>query len=298
MNPIISVVIPTYNRAHLLSQLLESLYEQTISKEQYEIILINDGSKDNTEEVAFQFQNKASNFRYLQQQNQGPAAARNLGVSFARGEYIAFTDDDCIVHNDWLFNILNAFKKNIIGVQGRTYTDREKTSALTHQIDNENGSNAVPTCNAAFKKSTIEQIKGFDESFPYPHNEDADFAWRISEFGEIAFDTNVLVYHPPRLEKFSKLKRRMKIMESEFLLYYKSKKNYQHNRNKTPWHTIYKEVFIKHLIIKFILCIKLINRPYYMLQCMALIGYWWFSLIILFPKFWRANYYHKSTFSS
>lgn len=91
--PAISVIIPTFNHGGLVLQTLESVFAQTLSD--YEVIVVNDGSPDNTAEVLAPLV-RAGRIIYIEQPNSGQAAARNRGFAEAKGEYIAFLDDD-----DW-----------------------------------------------------------------------------------------------------------------------------------------------------------------------------------------------------
>jgi glycosyltransferase involved in cell wall biosynthesis len=84
-----SVVIPTYNRAHLLPQALESVFAQ--EEKDFEILIVDDGSTDDTEAVLARYEGRVRVFR---QKNSGPAVARNLGIENARGDYVAFLDSD------------------------------------------------------------------------------------------------------------------------------------------------------------------------------------------------------------
>jgi hypothetical protein len=84
-----SVVIPTYNRGHLLPRTLESVWRQRFRD--YEIVVVDDGSNDGTHEYLQEFGNKV---RFIRQANMGPGAARNIGVQEARGDYIALLDSD------------------------------------------------------------------------------------------------------------------------------------------------------------------------------------------------------------
>ncbi len=89
MNPVISVIIPTYNRAHLVKDAIDSVLSQTYRD--FEIIVVDDGSTDNTKEVLAPYRDKV---KYIYQENQGLSAARNTGIRGARGEYIGFLDSD------------------------------------------------------------------------------------------------------------------------------------------------------------------------------------------------------------
>jgi len=103
MNPKVSVVIPTYNNAALLHETLEGVRRQTFTD--FEIIVVDDGSSDATPEVT----RRDPGIRYFYQPNQGPAAARNRGVSLARGEFIAFCDHDDIWTERHLELLTNCF---------------------------------------------------------------------------------------------------------------------------------------------------------------------------------------------
>ena len=92
-NSFISVIVPTYNRADLISETIESILNQTYKY--FELIIVDDGSTDNTEEVIRKF--KDSRIKYIKTDNWGgPARPRNTGIKKTKGEYIAFCDDDDI----------------------------------------------------------------------------------------------------------------------------------------------------------------------------------------------------------
>ncbi|MEM6523398.1 MAG: glycosyltransferase [Bacteroidota bacterium] len=281
----ISVIVPTYNRLSLLRKQVEALLNQTLSLEKYEVLIVNDGSSDGTEEYLNKVQNNNINLRVFHNQNGGPARARNTALNVAKGAIIAFTDDDCEVHEDWLATIFNEFKEGLVGLQGLTYTDRAGVTPLTHQIDNESGHNSIPTCNAAYLKELLLEIGGFDETFPHPHNEDADIGWQMQEKGVVKFCANMRVYHPPRVDKFKKVANRMNILDSEFTLYQKNPGLYQKYRDKNPLKHIYHQVFIKTMWYYTYSRIKYWKRPKLMIQGLALTVYWYFDLIRKYPKY-------------
>jgi glycosyltransferase involved in cell wall biosynthesis len=93
--PVISVIIPTYNRAHLVGRAIRSVLAQTF--QDWELIVVDDGSSDNTEEVVCSFQDPR--ICYISHEvNRGGSAARNTGIKVARGEYVSFLDSD----DEWL----------------------------------------------------------------------------------------------------------------------------------------------------------------------------------------------------
>ncbi len=104
-SPLISVIVCTFNRADLLSSCLQSLVEQTIDRSLYEVIVVNNNSTDNTQEVVEEFARRHSNFRLVNEPVQGLSHARNRGYSEAKGEYVAYIDDDAKADKSWVENI-------------------------------------------------------------------------------------------------------------------------------------------------------------------------------------------------
>lgn len=97
-DPLISIVVPVYNAEKYLTETLDSLSSQGYSN--LEIICIDDGSTDGSAEVIRRFQMKDPRIRYIRQENSGPGAARNNGISNAAGKYVAFQDSDDLLHRD------------------------------------------------------------------------------------------------------------------------------------------------------------------------------------------------------
>jgi GT2 family glycosyltransferase len=287
----ISVVIATYNRSVSLMETMQALVQQDFHPARFEVIVVNDGSTDQTIEKLKEFKALAPfQVRFFSQANRGPAAARNKGIMEAAGNIIAFTDDDCVPDHDWLTSIYQFFEKNNhVGLQGSTYTDVDKITPLTHQIDNVNGNPSVPTCNAAYLRSALLNANGFDEEFPFPHNEDADLAWRIAKQGALGFHPDMKVYHPTRIDKFEKIATRMKIMESEFRLFAKNPESYKRHRAKSPWLNIYWQIGIKTQWYYLRSRIRFITRPTLFFQGLAITFLWWFDLLRLLPTFIKAS---------
>lgn len=112
MNPFISVIVPVYNVAGYLPTCLNSLLRQGISDDEYEVILINDGSTDESENICLQYASKYENFTLLNQKNQGVGMARNNGMKVARGRYVMFVDSDDYLADCGLRQIVDVVKAN------------------------------------------------------------------------------------------------------------------------------------------------------------------------------------------
>lgn len=109
--PIVSIIVPCYNQGHYLSETLNSVLVQTYSD--WECIIINDGSSDNTEKVAKEYCAKDSRFFYIFQDNQGVVAARNNAIRESHGKYILPLDGDDIIHSQYLEKAIEKIEKDI-----------------------------------------------------------------------------------------------------------------------------------------------------------------------------------------
>ena len=193
----LSVVIPTYNCSSLLLRCLKSLEQQTASKSEFEVIVIDDGSSDNTCETLEQFAQKTSlSLSILYEPHQGPATTRNKGIVTAQTEWIGFIDADMVLNPEWIAKglALLRYNPNAGGFEGRTEIgEREKVTPFTHQLSNLKGGR-YQTCNLILRKSLCQ----FYPAYKIPFREDTDLAFSILERGyEIVFDPTLLAYHPP-----------------------------------------------------------------------------------------------------
>src|SRR5690554_2314431 len=112
MNALVSVIVPVYNRAHLVKETIDSILSQTYKP--VEIILINDGSTDNSLSVLKNYERKfPEQVRIIDQENQGQIVARNNGIGIAQGEYIAFLDSDDVWIDDKLERQIPLFETGV-----------------------------------------------------------------------------------------------------------------------------------------------------------------------------------------
>jgi glycosyltransferase involved in cell wall biosynthesis len=129
--PLLSVIIPTYARPAVLGGCLESLANQSISRERFEVVVVDDGSPEPLDAAIAPFVDRLD-VRLLPQANSGPCVARNTGVAAARGRYLAFTDDDCRPTPEWLETLdrhLHSTPDRLIG--GRTTNGLESNAFST-----------------------------------------------------------------------------------------------------------------------------------------------------------------------
>jgi glycosyltransferase involved in cell wall biosynthesis len=131
---LISVIICTYKRAHLLKRVLQSLCCQTIPVDQFEVIVVDDGSRDKTGEIWALFRQQLPSLRYVNtEENHGLGSALNVGIIAATGEYLLFTDDDCIPQNDWIECMHTALQDEPI-VAGSVASLTDSYFKLCHNI--------------------------------------------------------------------------------------------------------------------------------------------------------------------
>jgi glycosyltransferase involved in cell wall biosynthesis len=199
--PKVSVVVASYNADRTLKACLDSL--ETLNYPDYEVILVDDGSRDTTPQIAFQ----RSRIRYFRhEKNLGLAVARNTGIAAATGEIIAFTDADCRADEDWLYYLVRDLPAgNFAGVGGPNLLPPEdSTVAATvmaspggpaHVMLNDKLAEHVPGCNMAFYKWALAAVDGFDPIFTKA-GDDVDLCWRLQQAGlNIGFSPAGFVWH-------------------------------------------------------------------------------------------------------
>jgi len=126
---LLSIIVPTYNVERYIANCLESLVKQNVDGDVYEIIIVNDGSTDDSPKIAELYSNAYSNIRVVHQENGGLSAARNKGISVARGKYIYFIDSDDYIATYTMKLIVDTLENNNLDVLG---VDVLETSVLNH----------------------------------------------------------------------------------------------------------------------------------------------------------------------
>lgn len=137
INKLISVIIPTFNRSEKLKLVLEALNKQNLPFHYFEIIVIDNNSKDDTKEVVEFSTRKYKNLdiKYICEKQQGLNFARNCGVQQAQSDIVAFLDDDAVPQTDWLQTLLHTYKDTTVGcVGGRIIPSFPEDARLPHWL--------------------------------------------------------------------------------------------------------------------------------------------------------------------
>jgi len=225
----VSVIVPAYNSETTIGDCLKSLENQDFPKNQYEIIVVDDGSTDNTEKIVLSFQ-KA---KLLKQEHKGPAAARNLGLSRAKGDIVLFTDADCIPDKNWIKEMIACFSDpEVVGVAG-TYKTLNKNKLIARYVGYEielrhnrmkqfKNIDFVGTYSAAYRKSVLNVIGNFDTNFSEASGEDTDLSFRIAATkNKIIFCPTAFVWHRHPSSLLAYLKQKFNRAFWRVLLYKK-----------------------------------------------------------------------------
>ena len=224
--PFVSVIVCSYNGGRTLAACLDSLSKLTYPD--YEVILVDDGSTDDTAYTATQF----PQVRYIHQSNHGLSHARNTGAAAARGEVLAYTDSDCMADVDWLYYLIGTLVSgDYAGVGGPNVTPPAQNwvqacvaaapGGPSHVLLTDTVAEHIPGCNMAFYRWAFESVGGFDAEY-HKAGDDVDFCWRIQQAGwVIAFSPPAIVWHYRRFTLRAFLKQQDGYGEAESLLRFK-----------------------------------------------------------------------------
>lgn len=205
IKPLVTVAVVCYNEEENIVACLESLLNQSFPSQKYEILIVDNGSTDQTQDLVKPYLKGSKGIRWMINWEKGIASSRNMAVAEAKGTLLAFTDADCVVRPDWLEKLVSGFEKyqaqdpRVAAVGGGNYPPgRSKFSrALSLVLNTYLGSRGstqarrylknrrVPhlSCsNVLFFKSKIKEIGGFDETLG-SIIEDEDLTYRLSRKG-------------------------------------------------------------------------------------------------------------------
>ena len=239
--PFTSVIVCTYNGEYRIKDCLDALIVQDYPRDRYETIVVDDGSTDNTSKVVSKYPIKLIRHK----KNLGTYTSRNTGLRNAKGEIVAYTDDDCIQNKSWLKNLVKSYNnRNVVAVGGITESFSCNTIAEKYMAETGYGNPtplefgksknplyrflvylkdmffpfnticsplvevyAIYTLNASFRKNILKQIGGWDEDLKF--GGDTEICMRIHEklIGKkILFTNKAQIIHKHRTSFFKFLK--------------------------------------------------------------------------------------------
>lgn len=242
--PLISVIVCTYNNVRLLSSSLDSLISQNINKKLYQVIIVDNNSKDTTQQLAKKHVQNNPNFSLINETKQGLSHARNKGWKNAQGKFVAFIDDDARASPNWCQKIIKAFENVIpkpIAVGGAIYPLYERKppkwfsdefeirswGEKPHFLKGHTMKWGFSGSNMAFPKIILEKYGGFSTEYGRIGNElrlgeDTELFYRISKKEPYFwYDPQIKVFHWTPVNKMNLkylIKRSYKEAQSVALL--------------------------------------------------------------------------------
>lgn len=224
--PKVSVIVCSYNGGQTLEACLRSL--KKLNYPDYEVVLVDDGSKDNTKEIV----SHHPWVKTIHQPNMGLSVARNVGAAHASGEIIAYTDSDCMADPDWLYYLVGTLLSgDYAGVGGPNISPPAQNwhqacvaaapGGPSHVLLTDVVAEHIPGCNMAFHRWAFDKVGGFDPEYRKA-GDDVDFCWRLQQEGQvIAFSPSAIVWHYRRFTLKAFRKQQEGYGEAESLLRFK-----------------------------------------------------------------------------
>lgn len=219
-----TIIVCTKNGAERIASCLRAL--EQLAGNSHEIIVVNDGSTDETSEIVSKHFPKVC---LLNSPPIGLSAARNLGAENALGEILAFTDDDCEPDFEWIVRLDRAFDNPAVAAAGGPNLPPAARSAEhaiinsspgapSHVLLDDNRAEHLPGCNIAVRRAVFEKIGGFDPDFRTA-GDDVDFCWRLRDQGfELGFVPGAFVWHHRRPSVLGFLKQQIGYGRAERIL--------------------------------------------------------------------------------
>jgi len=227
----VSIIIPTYNRKEILKEALRFLFNQRYPKEDYEIVVVDDGSTDGTEEMIKSLSSPCR-LVYLHQNRKGPHIARNLGIQNARGKIIIFIDSDIFTPPDFINEHIKFHRRFgdvvISGPTVRTDKLKDVFKDIKRRKFRESLAWSGPsliTSNLSVKREFLLKVGGFDEEFVGMGWHDWELGLRLKKLGlKVKRNVEAIVYHYNRkrdLSDIPSLCEKIKERGINAVLYYK-----------------------------------------------------------------------------
>ena len=220
--PDASVVVPSFDDGDRLAPCLSALAAQSI-RARLQVIVSLDGGPPLDAGIS------SLTDLVVEGPHAGPAAARNRGWRLSSGRFVLFTDSDCVPDSGWAESLIETLESGADGVKGAYSRGGSLAIQRLAQVEFEErysllekrgSTDLVDTYSAGFRRTALESVDGFDESFPFPDHEDVDLSYRMKEMGlDLRFQPAALVSHTHRpgwrgyfRMKFSRGRWRMKVL--------------------------------------------------------------------------------------
>lgn len=215
--PAVSIVVPTRDRARLLSRLIDALECQE-GAAPFELVVVDDGSKDSTA-VDLERRSLGTPFELVIVGGSGPTGpggARNRGWRKAKADRILFTDDDCVPDPGWVSALAAGLDRADVAV-GRTKPPPDQLGLIgpfSSYLDMGHDGR-FSTCNVGYRRGVLEQVGGFDEArFRYPNGEDTDLGLRAAKAGYTdSYEPGAVVWHDVHPSDFASYFRRIRRLD-------------------------------------------------------------------------------------
>lgn len=198
--PKVAIVIPAYNAARTIGVAIEGCLAQEYPRDKLEIIVVDDGSRDNTPDIVASYP-----VTYIYQDNAGPAKARNTGWKRTNAEIICFLDADCVPEREWILKVVTHYQKKDVDCVGSRYgiinddvllADCIYCEFLVRYSRMSESTKFIGSHGCSFRRSLLEELGGYNESYPMASAEDNDLAYRILAKNKmIFFDSKIVVRH-------------------------------------------------------------------------------------------------------
>lgn len=249
--PKISIIVCCYGGELTIENTLQSLLYQDIPNEDYEVVIVDDGSKDKTYKIINNFiekntNNKEATFNYFRKRNEGLSIARNFGVSKSRADLVSFIDEDAIARKDFLKNVIKYFNENdsvnCLGGEIEIYDNQNKFANLFHDsffAVYMSDSKSIIGTNMSFRKSLLKQAGGFQPEFTYRGDESVLFE-KSKDILVKGRSNDVVIKHfqPDNQSKWIKTRFENGYFKAAIDLFMRKEKKY-----------IYKEILKKTVLI-------------------------------------------------
>ncbi len=204
--PKVSIVVPVYNGADTIASCIESLLQQDYPSDSYDIIIVENGSTDNTTSIVQEYP-----VHLFHSSIRGPAAARNFGIARSNADIIAFTDADCIAHSRWLSELVQLYQDPKVGGVGGSILPYEHSKRNFVEIFSEEHSPLINfasgeheflphlyTANASYRRHILNEIGGFNPNVVT--GQDVDISWRVQlqTKTRLHYAPDAVIYHHHR----------------------------------------------------------------------------------------------------